>query len=140
MKVLFDINVLLDVFQKRDAFYEASAAVLSVAIRGECQGVVPGHAVTTLHYLLSRYTDKRTADESVDFLLDHFAVLNATEAVFRQARQLPMKDFEDAVVASIAVSADCRYVVTRNIADFKQSPVEALLPAEFLENLQTDDE
>jgi len=135
MKVLFDLNILLDVMQKRESFYTSSAAVLSKSIEGECEGIIPGHAVTTLHYLLTRYVNREKADEGVDFLLDNFRVINADEETFRKARQLPMKDFEDAVVASIAVKSGCEVIVTRNISDFKNSPVTGLLPEEFLERL-----
>lgn len=135
MRVLFDLNILLDVMQQREAFYTASAAALSKSLKGECEGIIPGHAVTTLHYLLTRYTNKQKADEGVDFLLDNFVVSNAESETFRHARQLIMKDFEDAVVASIATKAGCELIVTRNVTDFKQSPVPALLPEEFLERL-----
>lgn len=131
MKVLFDLNVLMDVMQQREQFYEASAVALSRSLNGDCLGVVPGHAVTTLHYLLTRYVNKRKADESIDFLLENFTIVNAETETFRYARQLGMKDFEDAVVAAIAKTAECDVIVTRNIADFKQSPVEVLLPEEF---------
>jgi predicted nucleic acid-binding protein len=131
VKVLFDLNVLLDVMQQREQFYEASAAALSRSLNGDCLGIIPGHAVTTLHYLLMRYVNKQKADESVDFMLDNFTVANAETETFRYARQLRMKDFEDAVVAAIAAKAKCDAIVTRNIADFRQSPVEALLPEEF---------
>jgi len=135
MKVLFDLNILLDVMQEREAFYTASATALSKSIDGECEGLIPGHAITTLHYLLARYTNKQQADEGVDFLLENFVVVNAEIATFRNARQLVMKDFEDAVVASIAAKAGCELIVTRNVVDFKRSPVPALLPEEFLERL-----
>nr|CAA6829695.1 MAG: Pilus assembly protein [uncultured Thiotrichaceae bacterium] len=134
MKVLFDLNVLLDVMQRREQFYTASAAALSRSLEGECEGVIPGHAVTTLHYLLTRYADKQKADGSIDFLLGNFAVVNADAEDFRYARQLAMNDFEDAVVAAIAVKAKCDVIVTRNISDFKISPVQALLPEEFMES------
>lgn len=131
MKVLFDLNVLLDVMQQREQFYEASASALSRTLNGDCLGIIPGHAVTTLHYLLTRYVSKQKADVSVDFLLDNFTVVSAETETFRYARQLGMNDFEDAVVSAIATKAKCDVIVTRNIADFRQSPVEALLPEEF---------
>lgn len=47
MKVTVDINVLLDVFQKREPHYAASAR----ALQGELIGVFPAHGFTTLYYL-----------------------------------------------------------------------------------------
>lgn len=131
MKVIFDLNVLMDVMQRREKFYAASAAALSKSLDGECEGVIPGHAVTTLHYLLTRYVNKQKADESIDFLIDNFVIVNAEAETFRKARQLNINDFEDAVVTAIAIKAKCDVIVTRNISDFKQSPVQALLPEEF---------
>ena len=58
-------------------------------------------------------------------------MINAGTETFRYARQLCMKDFEDAVVTAIAAKTKCDVIVTRNIADFKRSPIEALLPEEF---------
>ena len=131
MKVIFDLNVLMDVMQQRKQFYAASAAALSKSLDGECEGVIPGHAVTTLHYLLTRYVNKQKADESVDFLIDNFVIVNAEAETFHKARQLNINDFEDAVVTAIAIKAKCDVIVTRNISDFKQSPIQVLLPEEF---------
>lgn len=132
MKVLFDLNILMDVLQHREEFYDASAKVLSKSLKGECTGIIPEHAVTTLHYLLSKYANELKANDGIDFLLEHFDVVCAQNKHLRKARSLPMKDFEDAVVASIAKQSACKFIITRNISDFKKSPVEALLPEEFL--------
>ena len=43
-----------------------------------------------------------------------------------------MDDFEDAVVAASAKLSGCDYVITRNVQDFRLSPVSAVPPAEFL--------
>ncbi len=51
---------------------------------------------------------------------------------FLRARGLPVADFEDAVVAALAESARCDYVISRNVAGFNDSPVPALTPEEFL--------
>lgn len=139
MKVLFDLNILLDVMQQRAAFYEASAAALSKALQGECAGIIPCHAITTLHYLLTRYVDKQKADEGTDFLLENLEVASADTETFRQARRLDMKDFEDAVVASVAIQTGCQMIVTRNTGDFRESPVPALLPEEFIARFHEQD-
>jgi predicted nucleic acid-binding protein len=43
VKVTVDINVLLDVFQKREPHYAASARVLAMIQQGELTGVFPAH-------------------------------------------------------------------------------------------------
>ena len=100
MKVLLDLNVMLDVVQKRVPHYHDSAKVLSLARLGEIQAALPVHAFTTLYYILAKAAGKPKAGQTIDWLLAHFEVAIADRAVLRRARQLPLADFEDAVVAS----------------------------------------
>ena len=132
MKVLLDLNVLLDVVQNRVPHYHDSAKVLSLARLGEIQAVLPVHAFTTLYYILAKAAGKPKADQTIDWLLAHFEVAVADKAVLRRARQLPLADFEDAVVASLAEAGQGDHVVTRNVSDFTGSPVSALTPTDFL--------
>nr|VFK43400.1 MAG: PIN domain-containing protein [Candidatus Kentron sp. TC] len=132
MKVMVDLNVLLDVVQDRKPFYPASAGVLSMLLRGEAVACIPGHALTTLHYILSRGNNAEMADEFIDWLLARFEILGEDHGVFARARSLKMSDFEDAVVASAAENAGCQWIVTRNPKGFLASPVMASTPEEFL--------
>ena len=132
MKIIIDLNVLLDVIQKRQPHYDASAKVLSRVLNGQVDGVLPGHAVTTIYYVVAKYADRNRADDAVDWMINHFAIEAAGKAVFVRARSLNMKDFEDAVVAALAERTGCDYIVTRNVADFAGSPVPAITPLAFL--------
>ena len=135
MKITVDLNVLLDVAQNRLPHYQASEGVLHRARSGECAAVLPGHALTTLHYLIEKWSGTALADQTVDGLLRDFEIHSADKANFQRARQLPLQDFEDAVVAVVAEATGSQYIVTRNVADFSGSPVPAITPAEFLEEL-----
>ena len=73
----------------------------------------------------------------MDGLLADFAVHPVDKANFQRARQLPLKDFEDAVVAVVAEATGSDYIVTRNGPDFVGSSVLAITPMEFLEHLAT---
>lgn len=132
MKVMLDLNVLLDVLQARHPYYHASASVISKVLNKKISGLLPSHAITTIHYVVSKYSGKQKADESIDWILDHFDISTSDKTAFVRARNLRFSDFEDSVVASLAEAAQCEVIITRNIADFKQSPVSALTPEEFL--------
>ena len=132
MRIAVDLNVLLDVAQNRVPHYQASEEVLARARRGDYEAVISGHAVTTLFYLIAKFADVPTANQTVDGLLADFAVLGPDKPVLLRARSLPLTDFEDAVVASVAEAAHCDYVVTRNVPDFAGSPVPAITPTDFL--------
>ena len=135
MKVTVDLNVLLDVAQNRVPHYHASEEVLQRARLGEFAAVLPGHALTTLHYLIKKHAGIDLANQTADGFLTDFAVHPVDKANFQRARQLPLKDFEDAVVAVVAEATESDYIVTRNVADFAGSPVPAITPIEFLEQL-----
>ena len=132
MKVMIDLNVLLDVIQKREPHFAASGKVLSLAARLTISGFMPGHALTTIHYIVGKYTDRAKADQTIDWLLSTLKVVPAGQAEFLRARGLKMPDFEDAVVASLAEAGRCQYIVTRNAPDFKGCRVPAIAPSEFL--------
>jgi len=132
VKVMLDLNVLLDVVQRREPFYAASATVLSQAVEGPGVSCLPGHALTTLHYIVAKHADREQANTLVDWVLAHLEIVPQDRALFVRARNLRFDDFEDAALASAAEAAGCKVILTRNVADFGASPVPAVTPEEFL--------
>lgn len=92
----------------------------------------PAHGITTLYYLARKHATRPDAEAAMDKVLDHFQVGNLDSSGWRRARSLPMTDFEDAVVATVAETSGSTLIVTRNTADFNHSPVPAISPLEFL--------
>ena len=129
---MLDINVLLDVFLHRQPHYAASAQVASRVASGDISGIVSAHGVTTVYYLTQRQADRMTAEGAVDHLIRHFHIASLDKTGWQRARSLPLPDFEDAVIASVAEESRCDYVIARNTAHFTGSPVPALTPADFL--------
>ncbi len=132
MTVVLDINVLLDVFQNRQPHYAASAQVLSLACDGTIKGIFPAHGLTTLFYLVRKHGTRADAEDAVDMVLAQLKIGNLERSEWQRARQLPLDDFEDAVVATVAEAYNADFIVTRNESDFSGSPVPALSPAVFL--------
>lgn len=135
MKVTVDLNVLLDVAQNRLPHYHASEEVVHRIRRGEFAAVLPGHALTTLHYIIEKYAGTPLANQTLDGMLADFAIHPVDKANFQRARQLPSSDFEDAVVAVTAEITGSDFIVTRNVPDFVGSSVPAITPIDFLEHL-----
>jgi len=131
MKVAIDLNVLLDVVQKRNN-YPSSAAVLEAVVENRVQGFIPAHLVTTLYYLTARYSSREKANLLIEWILTHFEIGVETKQKFLKAISLGFPDFEDAVVAGVARSHRCGFIITRNIKDFRNSPVQAVTPEEFV--------
>ncbi len=127
-RVLFDINVVLDVLLDRRPYAEASAAAWAAIETGAAQGLLAAHAVTTIHYLLRKEMGNLKARRIVSAILRVFEVAAVDGAVVHEALHLPLPDFEDAVTAAAARCAGCECVVTRDPRGFRGSPVRPLTP------------
>lgn len=50
-----------------------------------------------------------------------------------------IRDYEDAVVERTAVKADMDYIITRNVKDYQQGMVKAILPDDFITLMEEDE-
>jgi predicted nucleic acid-binding protein len=131
-RVLIDLNVILDVLQRREPFYATSARVLACAEAGLIEGWFAAHSVTTLFYLVARYQSAERARVVIGELLSLLSVAAVDQAVIEQALTLPYADFEDAVQMMAAVQAGAQYLVTWDLRDYRDGPLPAIQPAELL--------
>jgi predicted nucleic acid-binding protein len=131
-RVLIDVNVLLDVFARREPFYEDASRVWALAENGQIEGCIAGHSYTRLHYLIGRQISREMATWAIQQILKVFSVAEINGTVLENAIMLGWADFEDALQATAAQGAACNYVITRNTRDFDNQPLVALRPADFL--------
>ena len=131
-RLLVDTNVLLDVLLDRQPHAAASLAVFAAVENGKAEGLLAGHAVTTVHYLLSRQLGEASARQSVLTLLKLFGVAAIDGNVLQQAIQSSGRDFEDSVTAAAAHASGCHLIVTRDPKGFRRSPIPALNPEQAL--------
>ena len=127
-RVLFDVNVVLDVLLDRRPHAEASAAAWAAVEAGIAEGLLAAHAVTTIHYLVRKEMGAAKAMRTLSSILRVFHVAGVDGAVVQEALQLSCSDFEDAVTAAAARLAGCDYIVTRDPKGFRGSPVRSLTP------------
>jgi predicted nucleic acid-binding protein len=131
-KVLIDLNVILDVLQRREPFHDKSARVLAAAETGLVEGWVAAHSLTTLFYLMARHQSPEQARVGLTDLLTFLSVAAVDQAVIEQALNLPYSDFEDAVQMMAAAGSGAQYLITRNVREYRVGPLPAIQPAELL--------
>ena len=134
MKVLFDVNVVLDIVGNRSPFYGDSHAALLKAAEVGATILLAVHTFPTLYYLLGATETRAVRADLMEWVFDTFEVAQEGVAELTAARSYGMSDFEDALVAAAASSAGCDCIVTRNVKDFAGSPVRVVSPADFLKN------
>lgn len=133
--VLVDINILLDVLQKREPFFETSARLLSLIEIGKVKGFVASHSITTLFYLIKKDRSSTEARTIITNLLQFMKVAAVSHSTIEQALNLDYRDFEDAVqmISAVQCKADC--LITRNIKDYQPPLLSVLKPVDFLATL-----
>jgi predicted nucleic acid-binding protein len=127
-RVLFDVNVVLDVLLDRKPHAGASAAAWAAVETGMVEGLLAAHAVTTIHYLVRKETGAAKARGIISAILRVFGIAPVNSTVIQEALQLSCSDFEDAVTAAAARQSNCDYIVTRDPKGFRGSPVRPLTP------------
>lgn len=125
MKLLVDINVVLDVVLKRHPWMADAARVLTEIDTGAAAGYVAGHTLTTAHYIMAKAQGSQAATIAIADLLRFLEVVAVEKADFLQAIALGLSDFEDAVQAACALKVGVDYIVTRNEKDFAGLPIPA---------------
>jgi len=130
--ILVDLNVVIDVIQHRQPFYDESARVIDAVVREQAAGWLTAHSITTLFYVINRLRNRETAVTAITGLLDVFSVAAVDDGVIRKALSWGWPDFEDAVQMAAAANAGVNYLITRNLHDFKDGIVPVVQPAAFL--------
>ena len=133
--VLIDINILLDVLQKREPFYETSAHLLAVVETGRVKGYVAAHSITTLFYLIKKDRSAAEARATITNLLQFIKIAPVDQNTIEQALNLDYRDYEDAVqmISAVQCKTDC--LITRNVKDYQPALLSVLQPVDFLSTL-----
>ncbi|MCC5940759.1 MAG: PIN domain-containing protein [Balneolaceae bacterium] len=136
MKVLFDTNILLDLFLERAPFYEHSAHTIGLAEQNKIEGWVCGTTVTTIHYLIGKTISKTQANSHIHSLLKIFNISPVNRAVLESAVTAQFPDFEDAVLYQSALQTGVDAVLTRNTKDFVKSELPVYTSIQLLHILK----
>ena len=134
-KVMIDLNVVLDVLQEREPFYEATAALLAAVETGMIEGYLAAHSLTTLFYLIQKGKSSADARAMITNLLQFLKIATIDQSTIEQSLNLDYRDFEDAVQMIAAIQCKADYLITRNIKDYKPALLPVIQPIDFMGTL-----
>ena len=132
MKLFVDTNVLLDVFGRREPFYEDSARIWTLAETGEVAGFVSAMSFPNIFYILRRAEGYRAARKAMGLIRDAFSLVPFDSQITNQAIDSDIKDFEDAIQFFSALRSGADSLITRNTRDFPTGDVLIQTPTEFI--------
>jgi predicted nucleic acid-binding protein len=139
MRVLFDTNVILDLFLDRAPFADNATELWQANADGRLEGFVSAITPVNPFYIARRLRDRSTAFQAVREILAAMPVCSVDQMVLQTALTLPFRDYEDAVQHASAVVNGLDAIVTRDIQDFAGATVPVFSPAELVSQLSSPD-
>ncbi len=135
MIVLVDTDVLIDVALDRAPFASDAAALLDALEGGASKGFIAWHSISNFYHLVSAKQERAATLRFVEELTQFLDVAPTSREYLRQALALPLSDFEDAMQVAAASACAADFIATRNVKDFKKSPIPAITPKQALSRL-----
>ena len=135
-KVLFvDSDVILDVLEKRERFYEYSAQILSLGDEKKVKLVTTSLAFANIYYLLRKHLGIEKAKESLRKLRIIVDVISVNAKDIDLALNSELSDFEDALQYFTALDGKIEFIITRNVCDYKNPKLIVQTPQQYIEGL-----
>lgn len=136
MKILLDLNIYLDIAIRKNQFISSYNLLKKLLSEHRYETYLASCSYTTLYYLLTKAIGKDSSLAFIDLLLDSgVRILTFSLSEIELAKKLKFKDHEDACVCATAINNSCDLILTRNIVDFKFSPIKTFSPEQFLKKL-----
>lgn len=134
MRILVDTNIIIDIFTKREPWFEDSYNSLLRTLEdknNEC--LFSAAAVTDVYYILHKalHSDSK-AREIIERLSRLVTITDVRSIDIQSAINSAVADFEDAVVDSVAKRHGASCILTRNDRDYVNSSVPALTPTVYM--------
>lgn len=130
--LFIDVDIVLDIALAREPHLKPSQKLLSYIERKKAAGYISAISCTTIYYLIQKETTPKKAFNYIRDLLKLLSVVEVNRKTLERGFELESKDFEDNIQMACAEACQADYIVTRNLIDYKLSPIPAISPAEYL--------
>jgi predicted nucleic acid-binding protein len=130
---MIDTNIMLDYVLNREPFANSALACLERLFAEKAKVYLTASTITDIYYLTNKTLhDREKSKDVIAKLLNAFQIVPVDKTDCVTALGLPMTDYEDALVSVCSKKVKAEYIITRNLSDYKNSPVPAIEPIEFL--------
>ena len=112
MKVLIDTNVILDFFLIREPQLAEADKIFELIYKEEIRAFTTASCITDIYYIVCKKCGEDLARDAVRQLLKMFGVIAVDGSDCLSALDLPIADFEDALVVTCAKKETVDYIVS----------------------------
>ncbi|MCD6493880.1 MAG: PIN domain-containing protein [Archaeoglobaceae archaeon] len=132
MNVFVDVNIFMDVLEKRGG-WKASLALIQLIRIGKLNGHISALTPAIIYFLRVRFFGDEKAREDTKKMVSGFSIVPLTEEILENSfKERRIKDFEDAIQFHSA-KISSQVLITRNKRDFISvtDEMRVLTPEEF---------
>lgn len=140
MRALIDTNVIIDALTSREPWNESAEKIFIMAANRIMDIYITASSATDIYYLVRKYLHSaEQAKQVMGRLYSLMGILTVTGEECVDALASAVADYEDAVVERTAVKADMDYIITRNVKDYRQGMVKAILPDDIVALMEEEE-
>lgn len=132
MILFLDSDVLIDVLLNREPHATLGSKVMELSEKGVVRLITSPLCIANSHYMISKVVGSQRSKTALREVLNIVELVPMPGSVVTDALDSSITDFEDAIQMFTASLAKADVILTRNIKDFKQSPIPVLTPSQFL--------
>jgi predicted nucleic acid-binding protein len=136
MALLIDTNIILDWILERRPFAESAKKIMELCITDKLHGYLAAHTILNIFYIVRKEKSVAERKEILLMLCDCFEIVDVKKSMIVDVLENEKwQDLEDGLQMQCAAQVKLDYIITRNIKDFSDSEIKALLPEDFLKML-----
>jgi predicted nucleic acid-binding protein len=134
-RLFIDINIVKDLLQKRDGFFEEAQELFTLADRRKVLLFISSLTIANTQFLLAKHYNSKEARKILAKFKVLVEVLPMDDKVIELALHSDFNDFEDAIQFYTAIENNADIIITRNKKDFKQKIIPILTAKEYLHQI-----
>jgi predicted nucleic acid-binding protein len=137
MRVILDTNVVVDVLQRREPWFQDGSVIFLAIANKRVIGCLTAKQIADLHFFSRKqFKGEENIDDRarqvIGKLLTLFELIDTLSIDCKNALGIKNGDYEDAMLIESAARAGVDCVVTRNPAHYKTSSIRVYAPDEFV--------
>ena len=145
MRVLLDTNVIVDVLQRREPWFNDGQKIFYAIANKKIIGCITAKEAADIHFFSRKqFTGQENVDEKARQVMTKlyaiFELIDTLGIDCQNAIAIKNNDYEDAIMIECAVRAGLDCIVTRNPEHFKTASITVYSPSEFVEKLAEETE
>lgn len=134
MKALFDTNIWLDVLLDRKPYAAMSNASIAACINDEVDICLAATSLRDIFYFVRKAAGADYAYEAIEATLQIANIFAADQLICSKALGLERPDYEDGLIAAMAITEGAHCIVSRDDAAFNELDLPKYTPEEFLDS------